>query len=157
MNYDLAINPNELDLFKRSLLYRFEQARSPIQQSMAEKFFEIVRLNFGDFGVDRPVEWAPLSPAYARRVNREHATLFVSGKLESSVQVESNEERARVFITDSDVPYATAHQFGVPSKNLPPRPYFPIDGNEDVLPFTRQQVEEAARTECANLLGGGIL
>jgi phage gpG-like protein len=131
--------------------------RSPIQESMAEKFFEIVRLNFGNFGVDRPVEWAPLSPAYAKRVNREHATLFVSGKLESSVKTESNEDRARVFITKDDVVYALAHQYGVPSKGLPPRPYFPIDTNGEVTPFTKANVEEAAREATARLIGGGIL
>lgn len=157
MNFELTINENSLDAFQRSLLARFEMARSPIQQSMGEKFFEIVRSNFGDFGVDRPIEWAPLSPAYAKKVNREHATLFVTGKLESSIKMESTEDATTISVSDGDVPYATAHQYG--KGKMPARPFFPIDQNQQVTQFTNDQVTEAAREAVTRLIGGagGIL
>ena len=160
-NFELEIKQDQLDLFQRSLLYRFEEAKEPIQAAMGEKFFEIVRLNFGEFGVDRPIEWAPLSNRppyfYAQRVGREYATLFVTGRLEAGVKFEADEEKARVYISDADVPYATDHQYGNPEKFLPARPYFPIDSNGQVTSFTNEQVMLAAQTETARLLGGGLL
>lgn len=120
------------------------------QAAMAEKFFEITRENFGDTGVDRPLEWANLSPKYARRVGRDHATLFLSGELESSLNFDgTNPEFSEVW-TDND--YALAHQFGNPSRNLPPRPFMPLTNESDseyaeLTDYAAEQVVAAAQAE----------
>lgn len=151
MNYqiDMTLDQGSMTAWQRFILQKFDQARTPVQGAMAEKFFEIVRMNFGDFGFDRPIEWAPLSPDYARRVGREHATLLVSGRLAGAVKLDVTEERGRVSVSDQDVPYALAHQYGSDRRNLPARPYFPIDENGNPMPKTLELVNEAAREALA--------
>lgn len=121
---------------------RAEAAKDPVQAAMGEMFLSITRSNIGDFGLDRPLDWPPLSPAYARKVKREHATLYVSGRLENAIKLEVSHEAAKVSTSDDSVPYAIVHQFGG-GNNIPARPYFPIL-NSEVTPFTQQQIKEAA-------------
>jgi phage gpG-like protein len=154
--YELVVNRGEITNFVKGLLLHLDRVREPVQNAMGEKFFEIVRLNFGQWGVDRPIEWAPLSRWYAKQVGRDYATLFLTGKLESSVKFETTPDCARVSVSDADVEYATRHQYGDDSRHLPARPYFPIDNSGDAMPFTREQVEQAARDEFARVIGSGI-
>jgi phage gpG-like protein len=152
MNIEATIDEASLKSATDGVTRDFEKLQVPVQNAMAEKFFQIVRLNFGNFGIDRPIEWPPLSPAYAKKVGREHATLFVSGALEAAVKTDSSPESSRVYVSDSDVSYATSHQWGVPSRNLPARPFFPVDAQGDVTPFTFQEVQQSAQDEVARLL-----
>lgn len=153
-DYTLEVTPQNLGLLATQVSDRLEAIREPIQAAMAERYFEIVRSNFGDFGVDRPTEWAPLTSKYAKRVGRDNATLFVTGKLESAVHMESGPDSARVFISSDEAPSALAHQYGYAPSGIPPRPYFPIDANGNPTWFSQMQVEEAARNELARLIGG---
>lgn len=134
------------------IVKEFEKVRSGIEQAMAEKFFEIVRSNFGVAGVDRPTEWAPLTESYSRRMRRDYATLFVTGRLEQGVKMETLPDGSRVFISDSDVSYSLSQQYGSSKNNLPARPYFPIDAEGNVTPFTLDEVTEASNQELARLL-----
>lgn len=152
MILEATIDQGSLQDAVGGIMRDFEKLKSPVEDAMAEKFFQMVRLNFGNFGIDRPIEWAPLSPAYAKRVGREHATLFLSGSLEAAIKIESNPDVSRVFVTDNDVPYALAHQYGSEKKNLPARPFFPIDQNGVVMPFTLAEVQRSANEEVARLL-----
>lgn len=153
MNYELTVSSQSLQKYEAGLIQRLATIQQPVQGAMAERFFEIVRSNFGDVGVDRPADWAPLSPKYAKRVGRDHATLFVTGRLEAAVKMENTQEAGRVSISDSDVPYATVHQYGG-GNNIPARPYFPIDNAGNPTTFTQAQVEDAARDEFQRLIGG---
>lgn len=157
MSYDITISaPVGLESFQRGILQKAEEAKTPVQAAMGEKFFEIVRGNFGDVGVDRPFAWAPLSPAYAKRMGREHATLYVTGALEGAIKFETTEDAATVSVSNDDVPYATRHQYGEPSANLPARPYFPIETNGTPLSFTEGEVQAAARAEFQKIVGGNL-
>lgn len=149
--------------FENRLATRIEEVKQPVQGAMAEKYFEIVRSNFGQFGVDRPIEWAPLSDRsaigreYIKKVGRTYATLFVTGQMESSVGFEANEERGRVFVDNSICDYAVQHQDGDPSRNLPPRPFFPLENDGSTTQFTQEKVTEAAREELNRLIGSSFL
>jgi hypothetical protein len=147
MNYELTLSASEAEKFRGALSVYFDEVREPVQNAMSERFFEIVRSNFGEFGVDRPTEWTALTPGYAKRVGRDNATLFVTGKLESSVKMENTPDCGRVSVSDSDCAYALAQNFGYPPNNLPPRPFFPVDSSGEITQFTRGQVEEAATEE----------
>lgn len=153
---DAEIDQNSLDQFQRWLMFKFERVRQPVQEAMAEKFFEITRLNFGQFGVDRPVEWAPLEEKYAKKVGRDYATLSITGKLEGAIQMESDPDKSRVFISKDDVPYALAHQYGYAPRGLPARPYFPIDAHGNLTPFTYGEVMAAARDAVERFIGSGV-
>lgn len=163
MSYELTISASSMTQFENKLATRLEEVKQPVQAAMAEKYFEIVRLNFGQFGVDRPIEWAPLSDqsaigrAYIKKVGRTYATLFVTGKLESSVSFEANEERGRVFVDNSICDYAVENQYGNPSRHLPPRPFFPIDANGETTNFTQEKVTEAAAEQLRLLIGSSFL
>lgn len=140
--------------FADSIYEQFESVRQDVQGAMGECFFEIVRSNFGKFGIDRPISWIPLTPDYAKRVGRDYATLFVSGALESAIQLDNSEpDFCRVSVSDDDVPYATVHQFGG-GNNVPARPYFPIDSAGYPTPYAQGEVTNAAMSALAWALKG---
>lgn len=144
MNVSMTVNQRELDGMEGFLMEAFDSCRPALLDAMSARFIEVVHGNFGIAGVDRPNAWAPLSPAYARKVGREVATLRVTGALESAIKRGGFEgDSVTVSVSDSDVPYATVHQTG--GTRMPKRPYFPIDDQGEVLDWTRGQVVEAAQ------------
>ena len=136
----------------RNLKTEIEPARQSAQNAMADIFHQITLSNFGMQGMDRPSEWADLSPAYAKKVHREAATLNVSGALIGAIKVAYAEDASTVSVSSDDIPYALAHQFGNPKGNLPARPYFPIDVNGQVTQYTREQVLDIAKIQFAREL-----
>jgi phage gpG-like protein len=83
-----------------------------------------IQRNFDQEG--RPERWPPLSPGYAlwkaaRYPGRK--ILERTGALRSSIRVGIDPTVPAALVASTDVPYAAAHQFGVPQRNLPPRPF----------------------------------
>lgn len=144
MTFEFEVNANGWEL-DQSL---WNELRLAAQSAMAETFYSIVRGNFGATGIDRPIEWVPLSDKYAKRVKRDYPTLFLSGDLESSVMWDGSDLDAGVVWTDN--PYAVAHQDG--SGTLPARPFFPITAAGELTDFAQSQVVEAAETAIAQKL-----
>jgi phage gpG-like protein len=134
-----------------SVAQAIEKARPKVLKAMSDRCYAIIMANFGIAGPERPWAWEPLSYAYAQKVGRTFATLEVSGALKASVVQGGFEgESTTVSMSDSSVPYATAHHFGSPSGNrkhpgLPARRVFPVDERGEVLDWTRSEVAEAAR------------
>lgn len=144
MRVQFNVSPGEDTRFADFLHDMIAEQRPAVNEAMGRRFYEMVQGNFGVAGVDRPMAWAPLSPAYAKKVGREIATLDLTGALRSAVMIGGFEgESVTVSVSDSDVPYATVHQNG--SWRMPKRPYFPIDDTGKVLPYTESQVVEAAQ------------
>lgn len=129
---------------------RFEEVKVPIQAAMAGRFREIVLQNFGETGTDRPVEWEALrSKRYAKKVGRDYATLYVSGKLMDSVKIDPYNQDGAVVSTDCK--YANTHQWGDESRNIAERPFFPITKEGNITPYAESQVIEAAQNEVSRL------
>lgn len=88
-------------------------------------------LNFGESGIARPLEWPRLKEKYAIEYHDadQTPTLILSGDLKNSFVHEIGTDSAKLTNTSE---YASDHQEGDPSKNLPARPYFPVtpDGQE---------------------------
>jgi len=144
MSLELTISQDALVTFIDGAKDLLEKAIREAQMAMTYRLYDIVQNNFGEAGEDRPEEWVALSPAYARRVGRPHATLEVSGKLRYSIQVDGEgPEGGRVWVDPDAVPYALAHQFG--SGNIPARPYFPMDENGQLTEYSQTSVLEAGR------------
>jgi len=154
MQIEVHIDQADIDQMSDEVAAEVAAAKQAAQGAGAEAYFAIVRGNFGDTGVDRALSWAPLSWAYATQVGRKHATLFVTGKLESAVKFDnSNPEEGVVSISDNDCPYALAHQYGYPPKNLPARPYFPFNPySGETTPFALSAVGEAMERTLAEVL-----
>jgi phage gpG-like protein len=145
VNVSFNIPAGELEGMEKFLYDALAEVRPQVHQAMGQRFHDVVLNNFGFTGVDRPNAWAPLSPAYAKKVGREVATLFVTGALKDSIMVGgAYGESVTVSVSDASVPYATVHQTG--GVRMPKRPYFPINDNGEVLPWTQSQVVEAAQT-----------
>lgn len=143
MNVQFSISSSEASAMGAFLEEAVAQARPAVHAAMGQEFYEMVQGNFGIAGVDRPMAWAPLSHDYAKKVGREIATLDLSGALRSAIMISGHEgDGVTVEVSNSSVPYATIHQTG--GRNMPKRPYFPIDDRGEVLPYTRSQVVEAA-------------
>jgi phage gpG-like protein len=144
--FELEISEDELRQMAGNVERQLWMVKSDAQLAMAEAFERVTLANFGATGIDRPMSWQPLSPAYARKVGRTYATLEVSGTLKAAIKVDNSDlDHSKVSVSNADVPYATAHHFGNERGNLPQRPYFPIDDNGNLTPFTEAEVVEAAR------------
>lgn len=141
----IVVDEPSLNTMRAAILRRCLAARPAVNEAMANAFYDVVMNNFGPFGLDRP-DWekSTLSPAYAKKVGRPIATLVLTGALKSAVQKGGSEgESVTVSVSNSSVPYATVHQLG--SARMPARPYFPIERNGDVRPYTLDKVVEAAQ------------
>jgi len=150
---NISISSKDISNLSSDLSSKFQSVTASVQDAMADMFYAITRSNIGDFGLDRPGVWADLTPQYAKKVGRDHATLRVSGTLESAIRNDGTVgDSADVSISNDDVPYATVHQYGG-GNNIPARPYFPLDQNGEPTPFTVKQVTEAAQAELENQLG----
>jgi phage gpG-like protein len=120
--------------------------KQQVQGAMAAEFLEITRQNFGNEGVDRPYPWPDLSPKYARKVNRKHATMVLTGDLYDSYQLDnSNAEYAEVY---TDNPYASAHQNG--EGHMPLRPVMPLMNKSnaqstELTPYAEEKILAAAK------------
>jgi phage gpG-like protein len=133
-------------------------AKVHAQSAMAQVFYETVLENFGPGpGEDRPIVWRDLTEKYAEAKHQGDTTptLILKGGLLDSVSMgdvftEDHEAEARVY---TDCPIASYHQYGVPANNLPPRPFFPMEGeegNETITPQTEQKCLEAAAKAIAD-------
>jgi phage gpG-like protein len=153
MTFSATISPESIASFSTAVKSRLEAARQPVQAAMAETLFNVVDANFGSVGWDRPFEWAPLSPSYAKKVGREFATLFVTGALKATLEKESGPEVASVSMgNSSQVPYALAHHYGVAQNNLPARRVFPLDESGKVTDKTVAVVIQSAKAALKGVL-----
>jgi len=101
---------------------------SPPLARFAPALVASVLANFAAGG--RP-PWAPLAPGYLRSKTAKGystAILVRTGALMGSVR--TMVEGARVTAI-SGVPYASAHQYGIASRNIPPRPFLVLQ-DEDI-------------------------
>lgn len=143
MTFDVTIEQSELDAMGLRIERDLNLVKSDVQLAMGVAFFDIVKGNFGFLGIDRPDEWAPLSPAYAKKVKRTYATLEVTGKMMNAVKLDNNDfDASHVSLSNDDVAYATAHHYG--TSKLPVRRVFPIDSQGEVMPYTAGEVTNAA-------------
>lgn len=113
------------------------------------ELLRICRENFGASGKDRPVEWAPLSPRYAKRVKRPYATLDLTGKLFQSGTLNVSDDRAVVSFEDEK---ASWHQYG--TEKMPARPFMPFWGDR-ISPYAERRIVTAMQLELQRLLRGG--
>ena len=87
----------------------------------------------------RPQRWAPLAPSTLRRKPPGLKILQRTGRLRRSLNLAIE---GRSIVASTSVPYAPAHQFGVPSRRLPARPF---------LLWTQEDLEAAAQAIAASL------
>lgn len=142
---EISVSSLSLGAMDQSITKRCQKAKEPVNLAMSVQFRQCIYDNLGASGLFRPHQWALLSPAYARKMKRNYATLNVSGALRAGIKRDSNADKGRVYITNSNVPYATAHQWGNADGNLPDRPYFPIRKDGSVLQGVKDLVLRAAR------------
>lgn len=114
--------------------------RNEILRALGAKFKFLTVRNFGYSGNSRPVPWKPLSKPYAKRVKRDVATLELSGELFRSLRVSPPDGRSIDVFTDNI--YAEAQQNG--NKNLPARPFMPINPDGSAIPYAQRVLETTA-------------
>jgi len=147
----ITIDPGDLATFARETERTVEEARLAAQTAMANTYWQIVQDNLGDIGRDRPIEWVDLSPKYAKRVGRAHATLLETGRLAANILTDFSDPAGFVISSsNARVLYATIHQTG--GKKMPARPYFPMDEDGNTTPYTEAAVREAAREALQEVL-----
>lgn len=93
-----------------------------ILEAMGEEFKGITLEQFGADRQNRAKPWAPLSPAYQKRIKYSGPPkLILSGDLQQSFTMSVGSDEVTVTANE---PYATAQQFG--RANMPDRPFFPV-------------------------------
>lgn len=123
-----------------------EDGRVKIQNAGAFRFAEMAANNFGMSGESRPEPWKILTWQYAKEFHggQRIPTLILSGELQDSIKIDSSPESA---VVTANAEYASDHQFGDSSRNLPPRPFFPMDESEQITPYAEQQVMDAMQQQ----------
>jgi hypothetical protein len=132
-----------------------EEIKIGCQSAMATAFKITAQKNLGEDGEDRPTVWPDLSSSelglkYQKKVGRSFATLFDTGALYRSIVVdESNQPESASVVCESE--YGYDQQNGNDTTGLPPRPFFPMLGDE-VTPYTAEKCLEAARDRLETIL-----
>jgi len=106
---------------------------------------DISMLNFGDKGIDRPAVWAALTEKYAKEYKKGNRTpnLISKGNLLAGFVHQVGSDSATLTnITE----YADVHQFGAAYKNLPARPFYPVDESGELTDLANQRQEEIVRS-----------
>lgn len=144
MNFEISFDLSDLENSK----FLDDRDIVRIQGAMAERFFEITRNNFGFSGEDRPIEWEPLKDEkYAKKVGRDYASLFLTGDLESSINIDTSQVSGAVVWIDDGQPYAQVHQWGYEEGGIPARPFFPMFPDGSFTSYTFNEVTQAAEIE----------
>jgi len=119
------------------------QNRSPLLSAMGQAVKALGVQAFTDAS-KRPTDWAP------RKVEPKdgHAILQKSTMLRKSIRITSVTNDT--VIIGSDRPYAAAHQFGVPERNLPARPYLPFYKDGQLTPEGNRRVTSALKAALAS-------
>ena len=103
------------------------QGRRKLLFQMIGDIYDITVLNFGHGeGINRPAQWSILSQRYAqeKKGGDRTPTLELTGALKSGFVHDISGNTATLT---NMVEYADQHQFGAAYKNLPARPYYPVD------------------------------
>ena len=102
------------------------QGRRRLLFQMIGDLQDISMLNFGDTGINRPAVWIALSEKYANEKKKGNRTpnLILKGDLLAGFVHTIGTDSASLT---NLVQYADEHQFGVGYKNLPARPFYPVD------------------------------
>lgn len=146
MNFELTIDDS------RMIPEGFwETVQSGCETAMAHAFASVAYNNFGFKGEDRPSVWPALSYDYAKVFHNGNRIpkLQLTGDLQESIQIQESTGDGALVHTDN--PYALDHQEGVPERNLPARPFFPMIGRE-VMPYTFKKCMEAANIHLQKIL-----
>ncbi len=123
-----------------------------LNRALADEFMAITFSAFGAGGTNRPAYWPDLSKKYQKAIQYfGRPKLILTGELSTSINLlELNAQFAEVG-TDTD--YAAAQQFGDASRNLPPRPYFPVYGDGlgsvTLTDYAERRMREAALRQLA--------
>lgn len=154
MQIEVQFSDDDAVVFLEEMGHHLHDIKVKVQAAMADAYYNITYNNIGEQSMFRPMTWAPLSPRYAALMGRSHATLFVNGALLNAIKVDNTSSvESVVSVSDADCPYAVAHQFGYPPRNLPPRPYFPFDPmTGETTQHALEQVQQAAEATLANMI-----
>jgi phage gpG-like protein len=117
------------------LIRRFEKLRDSLEteeilDEAGALLLNRIRTSFLAEKDPDDVFWIPSAAAIRRRAQGGSGTLFDTGRLFRSIQLGTRGVGERVIATD--VPYAKAHQFGVPGK-LPIRLFLGFGESDEAL------------------------
>lgn len=135
--FRLTLNPRPLQLRLEALADRLSDLEGLLER-VAPLAARAIERNFDAEG--RPLPWPPLAPATLRRKPPGLKILERTGRLRRSIRTRVE---ASAIVLSTDVPYAAAHQFGVPRRRLPARPFLVLT-NED-----QEEVAQAVARELA--------
>lgn len=132
----LTLNARPLELRLEALAARLSDLKGLLER-ITPLAARAIERNFDAEG--RPHPWPPLAPATLRRKPPGLKILELTGRLRRSIRTRVE---GRALVLSTHVPYAAAHQFGLPQRRLPPRPF---------LVLTRADQEEVARVLAESL------
>lgn len=140
----------EIKITKDTLSPATRRLARALDGSQARHFMEALGLEFRNMTVesfqsiaDRPAPW----PA---KKDGSPSNLVQSTTLRQSFQVQVG---VRAVTISSSTAYAAAHQFGSPSRNLPPRPFMPFLSGQ-LTAAAKRRLEALAKDTLESLATG---
>ncbi|MDR1910890.1 MAG: phage virion morphogenesis protein [Helicobacteraceae bacterium] len=100
------------------------------------------------------IAWEPLLPETVAAKQKAgypdpSRPLYGSGHMQRSLTIESAGDTATVGLNAvagvKEYPYPASHQFGAPKRNIPARPFLPIDARGELYEGVRLQIEADLR------------
>jgi phage gpG-like protein len=124
----------------------------PLFQQWASYLDSITVTAFKSESSPAGVPWAALSPAYAKRKAADKKARYglkklkYTGVLFDSLAATILPDGVRVGTNVSVGKYSLGaiHQYGAPKRNIPARPFLPLDPGGEILPQTKDRLNAIA-------------
>ncbi len=144
MEIDFSVDDAQL----ASLFTNFERPTSGLMKAIAEYLYSRTIDSFKTQTSPSGSQWAALNPKYAaRKANdkktRRNGILQQSGQLLDSIASEATEDTA-VLKTNRPVgsyELGAIHALGAPRRNIPARPFFPVDDQGELLADDIEEIQ----------------
>ena len=148
MNVTITVNTSQFDQTLSRFPGALERAKTQALKDIGAAVVSRATQAFRTPAM-RPSPWAPRKPTYTVTVNKktgkktrkldDHPLLIKSGALRQSIFWFKIHGDDSVTIM-SDRKYAGYHQTG--TKNMPARPFLPVDANGNLVPAMQRKIEK---------------
>lgn len=149
-----TIRPQDLNAALRPALS--QEGVHRMLNAMGRRLINIAKGTFGPGGVNRAKPWPALSQRYMKRIKYFGPPKLILHR--NMIQEFDMRYRTGDTVTVSnESPYAAIHQFGGwhhfedGVAHIPPRPFFPVLGNQ-LTPYAQRELVSAAESELQRML-----
>jgi len=142
MEVTFTLNTRAVDDALRQLTKRLHNT-APLMATLAEQLYTITDESFDAQRSPDGTPWADLAPA-TWKYKQSGRKLYESGTLRDSLYANSSPTHAEVGVhaVNKGFEYGLSHQFGAQKRNIPARPFFPLNDDGTLMDFAEADIVE---------------